>query len=299
MEGIAPSWLRFVFLRLFCNFAGGAISFSVLMEMKIDGRNKVQRERNEMKKALLVISFGTAVPQARVSIEAVEQALRAELPGRDCFHAFTSPTIRKILARRGECIPSLEEALEQLKEKSYEDVIVQPTHVLYGFEYDKIRETVHRFAAQFARLVLGRPLLADHQDLCALAEVVIKWYHPADALVLLGHGTEHFANMVYPALQTAFRLRGSDNIYVGTVEGWPGADDVLAQLKKDGRKEVLIAPLMLVAGDHALHDMAGEDPDSWKSRLEAAGFTVTCQMEGLGIIPEVQEMYRAHLRLLG
>lgn len=249
-----------------------------------------------MKQALLVISFGTAVPQTRVNIEAVEQALKTELPQRDFFRAFTSPTIRRILARRGEIVPSLEEALEQLKALGYEDVIVQPTHVLYGFEYDKIRDTINSFTGQFEKLTLGRPLLASHEDLCALAQIVIQYYHPADALVLLGHGTEHFANMVYPALQTALRLQGSGNTYIGTVEGWPRIDDVMAQLKKDGRKEVLIAPLMLVAGDHALHDMAGEDEDSWKSRLESAGFSVTCHMEGLGILPAVQELYRKHLR---
>lgn len=251
-----------------------------------------------MKQALLVISFGTAVPQTRVNIEAVEQALKAQLPGRDFFHAFTSPTIRKILARRGEVISSLEESLEQLKALGYDDVIVQPTHVLYGFEYDKIRSTIDGFRGRFGKLILGKPLMATHEDLCALAEIVIKYYHSKDALVLLGHGTEHFANMVYPALQTAFRLQGNNNAYVGTVEGWPGIDDVLDQLKKDKRKEILIAPLMLVAGGHALHDMAGEDESSWKSRLELAGFSVTCHMEGIGVLPDVQEIYCRHLREL-
>lgn len=114
--------------------------------------------------------------------------------------------------------------------------------------------------------------------------------------MLLGHGTEHFANMVYPAMQTALRLAGGRRAYMGTVEGWPGFDEVLAQLKKDGCGQALLVPFMLVAGDHALNDMAGDGPKSWKSRLEAAGVGVRCRMRGLGALPEVQALYGARLR---
>ena len=248
-----------------------------------------------MKKALLVVSFGTVVPQARANIDAVEAALRDAVPQRDFFHAFTSPMLRRILAGRGEKIPGLEEALEQLHAQGYDDVIVQPTYVLYGGEYDKLRETADSFSGSFVRLTLGKPLMADAEDLVALAGIV-RLRHPADdALLLLGHGTKHFANMVYPALQTALRLQGCEKAYVGTVKGWPGFEEVLAQLRRDGRREVLIAPLMLAAGGHALRDMAGEDEHSWKSRLEKEHFSVRCHMEGLGALPEVQALYREHL----
>ena len=116
-----------------------------------------------------------------------------------------------------------------------------------------------------------------------------------ETLVLFGHGTDHAADLVYPALQTAFRLAGRTDVLVGTVEGWPAFGDVLAQLRARSGKTVHLVPLMLVAGDHALNDMAGADPDSWKSRLEAEGFAVRASLRGLGVMPAVQAMYRAHL----
>lgn len=252
-----------------------------------------------MKQALLAVSFGTSVPEARQSITCVEQALAAAAPGREFARAFTSPTIRRILAKRGETVQSLAQALEALAAAGYSDVAVQPTHLLYGIEYDKMKETAAAFAPRFARLRFGRPLAADAADLQALAACVWQAYAPQEgALVLLGHGTEHFANMVYPALQTALRLQGAGNVFVGTVEGWPAFADVLAQLQAGGFRTVTLAPLMLVAGDHACHDMAGPDPESWKSRLEAAGLTVRCRMQGLGLLPGVQALYAAHLKEL-
>ncbi len=249
-----------------------------------------------MKKALLVLSFGTSVPAARKSITAVEEALKA-VSDRDFFRAFTSPTIRKILARKGETVWSLSEALEALLEMGYGDVAIQPTHLLYGYEYDNIRETVTQWQERFPVLRLGQPLLATQEDLFALSDCVAKAYAPREgALVLMGHGTTHFANMVYPALQTVLRSRGYENILVGTVEGWPGLEDVLAGLPALGKKQVLLAPLMLVAGDHALNDMAGED--GWKGRLEREGYTVSCHMEGLGVLEPVQAMYAARCKTL-
>lgn len=250
-----------------------------------------------MKQALLAVSFGTSVPQARQSIACVERALAAAAPGRAFVRAFTSPTIRRILANRGETVESLPGALEALAAAGCEDVAVQPTHLLYGIEYDKMKETAAAFAPRFTSLRFGKPLAADDADLRALAGCAWRAYAPAEgALVLLGHGTEHFANMVYPALQTALRLQGGRDAFVGTVEGWPSFADVLAQLRDGGYRTVTLAPLMLVAGDHARSDMAGPGPGSWKSRLEAAGLTVRCHMQGLGELPGVQELYAAHLR---
>ena len=144
----------------------------------------------------------------------------------------------------------------------------------------------------------GLPLAADSESLRALAACMVRRFGQPEggALVLLGHGTEHFANMVYPAMQTALRLAGGRRAYMGTVEGWPGFDEVLAQLKEDGCGQALLVPFMLVAGDHALNDMAGDGPKSWKSRLEAAGVGVRCRMRGLGALPEVQALYGARLR---
>lgn len=253
-----------------------------------------------MKKALLVVSFGTSVAQAGKSIRAVEDALK-NAAERDFYRAFTSPTIRRILSRRGETVPGLEDALETLLAGGYTDVFVQPTHLLYGFEYDSMKALLAQAAPRFEKLALGLPLLAGAEDLTALADCLKTAYlpeAPEAALVLLGHGTEHFANMVYPAMQTALRLCGAENAFVGTVEGWPGFDEVLAQLKAGGYKRAVIVPMMLVAGDHACRDMAGAEPDSWKSRLEDAEIEVSCVLRGLGELPGVQAVYVDHLRRL-
>lgn len=252
-----------------------------------------------MRQAILAASFGTSVPQARQGITCVEQALAAAAPGWDFATAFTSPTIRRILAKRGEPVDSLEQALDKLAGRGYDRVIVQPTHLLYGIEYDKIKQTVEAFAPRFPALLFGKPLLADDADLRALAAVAWQALAPQrGALVLLGHGTPHFANMVYPAMQTALRLAGVDNAFVGTVEGWPGFDEVLAQLQAAHVAEVTLAPLLLVAGEHACSDMAGDGPQSWKGRLQAAGFAVDCKLQGLGCLPGVQQLYASHLREL-
>lgn len=252
-----------------------------------------------MKKALLVVSFGTRVAKAREDICAVENALISAALEYDFYRAFTSPTIRRALEKSGESVWSLEKALENLLYADYTEILVQPTHLLYGYEYDKIKAIADHFAPYFARLAFGKPLLAGSDDLQTLADCVKTVYLPAQpdsALVLLGHGTAHFSNMVYPAMQTALGLNNAPNAFVGTIEGWPGFDEVLAQLKAGNYRHVEIAPLMLAAGDHACNDMAGEDPQSWKSRLEAAGFTVSCTMHGLGILPDVQALYARHLR---
>lgn len=252
-----------------------------------------------MKQALLVVSFGTSVAQTRACITAVEDILLEQAPDRDFFRAFTSPTIRRKLAQRGEDILSLKEALEQIEAMGYQDVIVQPTHMLYGIEYDKIKKETDWFSFRFERFALGKPLLADTEDLQYLALTLMRHY-PAqedEATVFMGHGTEHFANAVYPALQTAFSLAGRDDIFVGTVEGWPGFADVRKQVAGQYKKAHLI-PLMLVAGDHACNDMAGEDDDSWKSQLEADGVQVRCTMRGLGEMEDVRLLYRKHMQEL-
>lgn len=250
-----------------------------------------------MKQAVLCVSFGTSVPEARVSITAVEETLRQASPDRLFLRAFTSPTIRRVLAERGEEVPGVAEALERLWEQGVREVLVQPTHVLYGHEYDKLRRETENWRDRFDQLELGRPLLADAADIQALAEAVGEAYPPCDGetLVLLGHGTDHFANAVYPALQTAFRLNGRTDVLVGTVEGWPDYGDVARQVRSGSGQRVHLAPLMLVAGDHAVNDMAGGGPDSWASRLAAEGCEVRCTMRGLGQLPTVRALYRAHL----
>ncbi|WP_298024130.1 sirohydrochlorin cobaltochelatase [uncultured Dysosmobacter sp.] len=250
-----------------------------------------------MKKAILCVSFGTSVDAARAGITAVENTLRSLAPDRLFVRAFTSSIIRRILAERGETVPSVPEALEGLWSQGIREVLVQPTHILYGHEYDKIRAEAEPWRKRFDSLVIGRPLLADTEDIQALAAAMSRTYPPCadETLVLFGHGTDHFANAVYPALQTAFWLTGRADVLVGTVEGWPSYEDVSRQIQAGGRKRVHLVPLMLVAGDHAMNDMAGAESGSWASRLTAEGCTVRCTVEGLGAVPAVQALYRAHL----
>ncbi len=252
-----------------------------------------------MKQALVVVSFGTTVAEARICITAVEDVIRAEAPDREFFRAFTSPTIRRKLKERGETILPLDELLEQLAAAGYTDVIVQPTHMLYGIEYDKMKHTADQMEPRFTRFVFGKPMLADTEDLHELIHCLMQQYPAQDdeAVVLMGHGTEHFANAVYPAMQTAFRVAGRKDVFVGTVEGWPAFADVRAQISGRYPRAHLV-PLMLVAGDHARNDMAGPEPDSWKSQLEADGVTVRCTMRGLGEQSAVQELYRRHIQQL-
>ena len=246
-----------------------------------------------MKKALVIVSFGTTYERARRSIDAVERALAQAAEGYDVFRAYTSSVVRKVLKSRGEIVPSLEEALEKLANESYDTVFVQPTHLLCGNEYDeKIRASYMRYAGRFLRGGIGKPLIANNDDLLKLAEILAALKpDDADALLLMGHGTTHFANMVYPAMQTALRLQGHPNVVVGTVEGWPTLENAIDELRALGAKHIELRPMMLVAGDHAQNDMAGDDADSWKSHLTAAGFDVHCTVEGLGELEDVQRLY--------
>ena len=250
-----------------------------------------------MKKAVVCVSFGTSVPEARESITAVEAVLRRAAGERVFVSAFTSGVIRRVLKERGETVYSVPEALEALWKQGATEVLVQPTHILWGYEYDKLTREAEPWGRRFERLRLGRPLLADTGDLRALAAALSAAYpaRAGETLVLFGHGTGHAANLAYPALQTAFHMAGRRDVLVGTVEGWPAFEDVLAQMRERNKKRVHLLPLMLVAGDHALNDMAGQTPESWKSRLEAEGFTARATLRGLGLLPEVQDLYRAHL----
>lgn len=254
-----------------------------------------------MKEGILAVSFGTSVEEARLrQIEPVEQAIAAACPQAVFYRAYTSPTIRRILAERGTMVQDLEGALEQMAAEGITHGGVQPTHLLYGYEYDRIRQTVEKWRPRFERLTLGRPLLADTDTLLEMGELLDRIYprQPGRAVVLMGHGTHHPANMAYPALQTVLNMKGRPDLLVGTVEGWPSLEELLPVLKAGGYQKVTAVPLMLVAGDHALNDMAGEEPESWKSRLTQAGFSVDCRLQGLGELEEVQRLYANRARML-
>lgn len=250
--------------------------------------------------ALLIVSFGTSVEETRKkTIGALEEELKQAFPHLPAHRAYTSPTIRRILAKRGEQVPSPQEAMEQLAAQGVRTLYIQPTHLICGEEYHALSRQVAEKAALFERVVLGRPLLYDMDDCRRAAEALLEDFSPEEeeALVFMGHGTEHPANAVYPAIGYIFHLLGRRDVFVGTVEGWPQGEDVLEQVQKAGFRRVLLAPMMLVAGDHARNDMAGEE-DSWKALFEKAGLSVRCALRGMGEIPAVRQIYVDHCRKL-
>ncbi|HIV44453.1 MAG TPA: sirohydrochlorin cobaltochelatase [Candidatus Faecalibacterium avium] len=249
-------------------------------------------------KALVCASFGTTVPTAAADIAGVEQALAAAAPGWQLLRAYTSGMVRTALAGRGQPEDSVPEALARAAAAGCRRVLVQPTHFLWGVEYDKLKAQALAAAPGFDWLRVGRPLLDDTRDLRALAGAIGALYpaEPGRAVVLMGHGSAHRANVVYPALQGIFELQSRPDIRVGTVEGWPGLAEVCAALARSRASRVLLVPLMLVAGDHAQNDMAGPGPHSWRSVLAGQGYRVDWVRHGLGSEKAVQDLYAAHLR---
>lgn len=249
-------------------------------------------------KALVCASFGTTVPTAAADIAGVEQALAAAAPGWQLLRAYTSDMVRAALAGRGQPEDSVPEALARAAAAGCRRVLVQPTHFLWGVEYDKLKAQALAAAPGFDWLRVGRPLLDDTRDLRALAGAIGALYpaEPGRAVVLMGHGSAHRANVVYPALQGIFELQSRPDIRVGTVEGWPGLAEVCAALAHSRASRVLLVPLMLVAGDHAQNDMAGPGPHSWRSVLAGQGYRVDWVRHGLGSEKAVQDLYAAHLR---
>ncbi len=249
-------------------------------------------------KALVCASFGTTVPTAAADIAGVEQALAAAAPGWQLLRAYTSGMVRTTLAGRGQPEDSVPEALARAATAGCRRVLVQPTHFLWGVEYDKLKAQALAAAPGFDWLRVGRPLLDDTRDLRALAGAIGALYpaEPGRAVVLMGHGSAHRANVVYPALQGIFELQSRPDIRVGTVEGWPGLAEVCAALARSRASRVLLVPLMLVAGDHAQNDMAGPGPHSWRSVLAGQGYRVDWVRHGLGSEKAVQDLYAAHLR---
>ncbi len=254
------------------------------------------------KKAVLVVSFGTSYNESRtLTIEAVEADVAAAFPDWEVRRAFTSQIIIDKLASRDNLqIDNVGPALERLIADGYGTVVVQPTHVMPGFEYDDIAAEVGTYTGYFSKLIVGKPLLTAEEDYENVAAAVMSTVAEAGstdtAVVFMGHGTEHFANATYSELEYVLHAEGYENAFVGTVEGYPAVDDVIAAAAAYGASKVVLYPFMIVAGDHANNDMAGDEADSWKSAFEAAGFETECRIQGLGQNEGVRGIVIAHLR---
>ena len=253
-------------------------------------------------KAILLVTFGTSYPEARLAFNHIEDMVRAEFPDTEVRWAYTSKIIRKILKKRGEYVYSPAEALAKLGEDGYTHVAVQSLHVIPGEEYENLQITVNAFNGMpkgIQKVQLGRPLLYDNEDHMKLADFIDLEYKDKigknEALVLMGHGTHHAANIYYPGFQYYLNQK-SDKYLVGTVEGFPTLEQVIPQLKKSGVKLVTLAPFMSVAGDHARNDMAGDEEDSWKRIFEKEGFEVQTVLKGMAEYSQVVNIWLDHLK---
>jgi sirohydrochlorin cobaltochelatase len=252
-----------------------------------------------MKQALLVVSFGTSHRDTmEKTISAIEADLAAAFPGWEVRRAFTSGMIlRKLRERDGLEIDNVERALARLVVEEFDTVVIQPTHVMNGDEYDKLKAQAAPYAGRFQSFAMGAPLLTDVEDYVAAVSAILSELPPAQgdhALVLMGHGSGHFANAAYAQLEYIFHDLGHRNVFLGTVEGYPELEQVMRRLAEREIRSVTLAPLMVVAGDHAKNDMAGPGEDSWKTQLEAAGYRVDCVVRGLGEFPAIRARFTAH-----
>ena len=252
-----------------------------------------------MKKAILVVSFGTIyLDTLEKTIEKAERQIRDQFSEYDIYRAFTSHMIIKKLKEKYEIfVDTPEEMLEKLYEDGYEEVIMQPLHMIPGEEFIYINKIAELFKEKFEVLKVGRPIFYYQgieelpQDYSLFIEATKELYEENSAVVLMGHGTAHPANSVYGCLQAVFEDEGYENVFVTTVEGYPNFENVIRRLKRKNISEVTIAPLMVVAGDHARNDMASDDEDSLKSMLEAEGIKVDVHLKGLGENEKFNELY--------
>ena len=252
-----------------------------------------------MKKAILAVSFGTSYPDTlHKTIAATEQALAEAFPGWEVRRAFTSGMIiRKLKERDGVEIENVSQAMDRLEQEGYTHVAVQSTHVMHGEEYEKMLSQLEPYRLRM-QISVGMPLLHSEGDYTSVAQALLNWLPPLDAdeaLVLMGHGTTHFANSAYAQME--HMLQGlCDRVYLATVEGYPALDSVQRQLaKRPEIRRLMLAPFMLVAGDHAQNDMSG-DEDSWAEQLKNAGYPVRCILQGLGECPAIRALFVEHCR---
>jgi sirohydrochlorin cobaltochelatase len=201
--------------------------------------------------------------------------------------------------REGINIFTVPEAMEQMKSDGIEEVIVQPTHILNGIENDIMIRDANLYKEDFTSILFGAPLLNETVDYHSVINAFVKEL-PAltedEAVVCMGHGTQHHANAAYAALDYMFKACGYDNVYVATVEAYPSLEDILKQLKRNKYSRIILIPFMIVAGDHAKNDMAGDGEDSWKVILENEGFKVSCIMKGLGENPDIRQIFVEHIK---
>jgi len=254
------------------------------------------------KTGILLVSFGTSYPEAQVALDRIDHDVKKAFPGIEVRWAFTSSIIRHILEKKGHHVDSPSEALSKMGDDGFTNVAVQSLHMIPGEEYEDLQKIVTAFQQipkGIKSLKLGKPLLYNQEDVVAvchqLETILPVERHPEDAIVFMGHGTSHHANIYYPGVQY-YLWQQSPRYFLATVEGSPELKDVLPKLKEQKARTVWLIPFMSVAGDHAHHDMAGDEPDSWKSQLEAAGYEVKPVMTGMAEYDQIVAVWINHLK---
>ncbi len=255
-------------------------------------------KRTETKKGILVVSFGSShLDTLEKNIDKIEGQIADTFTDYRVYRAFTSQMILRKLKKTADLhFFTVKEAMEQMAEDGIEQVIVQPTHIINGIENDRMICDVMEYMDRFKKIRVGKPLLTSVDDYkkaihAMMAEVDLE---EGEVLVLMGHGTDHHANSAYPTLEYTFHSLGYNQVLVGTVEGFPDLRNVMTRLEISGAKKVTLMPFMLVAGDHAKNDMAGEE-DSWKTELEDAGYEVKAVIKGLGEMRGIRNIYIEHI----
>jgi len=251
-------------------------------------------------KELLVVSFGTSYNDSRrLTIGAIENAMEEAFPEYAVRRGFTSQIIiDHVKSRDNVAIDNVKQALDRAVENGVKTLVIQPTHLMDGLEYHELVDEVAQYSDAFEHLAIGKPLLTSEADFQAVEQAITEATAEYDdgktAICFMGHGTEAASNAVYETLQDQLTQSGHENYYIGTVEAEPSLDTVLSAVQKGTYERVILVPLMIVAGDHANNDMAGEEVDSWKSTFEAAGYQVECLLNGLGELESIQKILVEH-----
>lgn len=274
----------------------------ILLILAMPALGKHPGKEKPEKTGILLVAFGSSIPEAQVAYENIERKTREAFPEIPVRWAFTSQMIRKKLAGEGKNLDSVAQALSNMVEEGFTHVAVQSLHIIAGEEFHELKQTVRAFGhipEGFQKISLGPPLLGNQKDMERVVSAIMTTLpdqrKPEDAVLLMGHGTPHGANVFYTSLMWQLQLQ-DPNLFLGAVEGFPEITDILPILKERKIQKVWLMPFMLVAGDHARNDMAGPEKDSWKSVLNDSGINCEVILRGTGEYDEFVQIWIDHIR---
>lgn len=248
-----------------------------------------------------MVSFGTSHKDTRAkTIEVIEQEIQALMPEYELYRAFTSKIIIKVIGKQENIhVFTVEEAMHKIHEDGIREIIVQPTHIINGVENDAMIRDVLKYKTKFDSISFGEPLLnqtEDYRNVVKALKEVLPEPSPEEAVILMGHGTSHYTNACYAAMDYMLKHDGYNDVYVATVEAFPYIEDIIERIKKKPYRKIMLLPFMVVAGEHAKNDMIGEEENSWLNQLTKAGYEVEYLLKGLGEFPKIRSIYYEHIR---